>query len=81
MHEFSLAQGLHGQIMELLSEHGMSRVIRVEVRIGADSGIVVESFVFGVNVLLEQYPETRDARLDIIEDSGSDLILQQLELE
>ena len=47
MHEFSLAQGLHKQLMDLSHEHQATKVLEAEVSVGADAGIVVESFVFG----------------------------------
>ncbi len=81
MHEFSLAQGLHSQLLDLVREHDMVRVKKAVVLIGENAGIVVDSFVFGVNVLLEQYPETKAMELVIEHDSGQDLILQSLELE
>ena len=55
MHEFSLAQGLHNQLMDLRHEHQATKVLEAEVSIGADAGIVVESFVFGFNVLAEVF--------------------------
>jgi Zn finger protein HypA/HybF involved in hydrogenase expression len=81
MHEFSLAQGLHGQLVDLVRSHSMTRVRMAEVVVGENAGIVVDSFVFGVNVLLEQYRETKGMELIIRSDSGEDLILQRLELE
>ncbi len=81
MHEFSLAQGLHSQLLDLVREHDMVRVKKAIVLIGENAGIVVDSFVFGVNVLLEQYPETREMELVIEHDNGQDLILQSLDLE
>ncbi len=81
MHEFSLAQGLHSQLLDQVREHDMVRVKMAIVLIGENAGIVVDSFVFGVNVLLEQYPETKGMELVIEHDGGQDLILQSLELE
>ncbi len=81
MHEFSLAQGLHSQLLDLVREHEMVRVKKAIVLIGENAGIVVDSFVFGVNVLMEQYPETKGMELVIEHDNGQDLILQSLDLE
>lgn len=81
MHEFSLAQGLHTQLMDLVREHDMQKVKMAEVRIGANAGIVEESFLFGFNVLAEQYEETKGVSLVVTHDEGTDLILQRLELE
>ncbi|MFT5728050.1 MAG: hydrogenase nickel incorporation protein HypA/HybF [Desulforhopalus sp.] len=81
MHEFSLAQGLHTQLMDLVREHDMKSVRMAEVLIGANAGIVEESFLFGFNVLAEQSEETKGINLVVIHDDGTDLILQRLELE
>ena len=81
MHEFSLAQGLHTQLMDLVREHEMKNVKMVEISIGSNAGIVEESFLFGFNVLVEQYQETRGLELVVNHDNSSDLILQRLELE
>lgn len=81
MHEFSLAQGLHTQLMDLIQEHGMKSVRMAEVRIGSNAGIVEESFLFGFNVLAEQFEETKGIKLVVTHDESTDLILQRLELE
>lgn len=46
MHEFSLAQSLVEQVTELVAREGAKRVIRVEVSIGAMSGVMKEPFEF-----------------------------------
>ena len=46
MHEFSLAQGLVEQITELLVREGAKKVTRVEVSIGAMSGVMKDPFEF-----------------------------------
>lgn len=81
MHEFSLAQGLHSQLMDLVSEHEMRSVKKVEICIGENAGIVEESFLFGFDVLVQQYDETKGLELVVLHDDSSDLILQRLELE
>lgn len=55
--------------------------MRAEISIGKDAGIVVESFSFGVNVLVGQHDITKGMAVDIVEDDSSDLILQKVELE
>ena len=80
MHEFSLAQGLHNQLLDLARAHDMARVKMAEVGVGEHAGIVVESFVFGFNVLAEQSEVTRGMNLVIVNESGTDLILLQVEL-
>ncbi len=81
MHEFSLAQGLHTHLMDLVRGHGMKRVRMAEIVVGNNAGIVEESFLFGFNVLVEQFDETKDIDLVVTRDESSDLILQRLELE
>lgn len=81
MHEFSLAQGLHTQLMDLVCEHEMKTVRMAEICVGANAGIVEESFLFGFNVLAEQHEETKGINLVVIHDDSTDLILQRLELE
>lgn len=81
MHEFSLAQGLHGQLLDLVREHGVEKVLTAEVRIGDNAGIVEESFVFGFNVVAGQDPRTVGMELHITRDEGSDLLLMKVELQ
>jgi Zn finger protein HypA/HybF involved in hydrogenase expression len=80
VHEFSLAQGLHGQLLDLAREHQVKKVVRAEVRIGSNAGIVEESFVFGFNVLAGQDPTTEGMELVISRDAGTDLMLMKVEL-
>ena len=80
MHEFSLAQGLYDQLLDLLDEHGADKIIMAEVGVGRDSGIVVDSFTFGFDVLARSSEKTRDIKLVTVEDSGSDLMLLRVEL-
>lgn len=81
MHEFSLAQGLHGQLLDLAREHGVEKVLKAEVRIGSNAGVVEESFVFGFNVVAGQDPKTTGMELIISRDEGRDLILMQVQLQ
>ncbi len=81
MHEFSLAQGLHDQLLALVSEHQATKILKAEVSVGEGAGIVVESFVFGFNVLAEQNEMTRGMDFVIESEAGEDLILQRVELE
>ncbi len=81
MHEFSLAQGLHNQLIELAHKHDVSKITQVTISIGKNAGIVAESFSFGVNVLKDQYEITKGMNVNIVEDNGKDLILQQVTME
>jgi len=79
MHEFSLAQGLHDQLLDLAREHDAKKILKAEILIGDNAGIVVESFVFGCNVLIEQFAETKGMELVINNDAGEDLMLMRVE--
>jgi Zn finger protein HypA/HybF involved in hydrogenase expression len=59
----------------------VTKVLKAEVSVGAESAIVVESFVFGFNVLAEQSEVTKGMELVIEADYGGDLVLQRVKLE
>ena len=65
MHEFSLARGLFAQLQELAEQHRAKKITVVRVDIGRLSGIVVDSFTFGFEVLAAENPLTSQARLVI----------------
>ncbi len=67
MHEFSLAQGLFSQILQLAESHGAQNIIIVRVEIGKLSGIVADSFSFGFEVLARENELTENAVLEITE--------------
>jgi hydrogenase nickel incorporation protein HypA/HybF len=81
MHEFSLAQGLHNQLLDLVRAHQADKILKAEVAVGDDAGIVVESFVFGFNVLADQNEATKGMDLVIASDSSQDLVLLRVELQ
>ncbi len=63
MHEMSLVQGLLGQLHELAKEHNKEKVISVCMEIGPLSGVVIDSFQFGFDILAKDAVLTRDAEL------------------
>lgn len=81
MHEFSLAQGLMQQLKDLAEQHNVQKICTVRVAIGTRSGIVVDSFSFGFEVMAKENTLTREAILEISEADGNDLILTQVEME
>ena len=81
MHEFSLAQGLVRQLQDLAREHGAKTIYMVRVDIGTRSGIVVDSFEFGFEVLAREQSLIREAVLEIREPDGDDLMLIRVEME
>lgn len=66
MHEISLVQNLLEQLENLAREHGKTRVIRVTMEIGPHSGVVVDSFRFGFESLVDLKPLTKEATLEIL---------------
>ena len=81
MHEFSLAQGLHNQLIDLAQKNSALKILKAAVLIGDTAGIVVESFVFGFNVLADQHDATSGMQLIIESGTGGDLMLMRVELE
>jgi hydrogenase nickel incorporation protein HypA/HybF len=80
VHEFSLAQGLHGQLLDLVKQHQADKVTRAEILIGSNAGVVEESFLFGVDILCRQDPRTAGMEVTITRDDGQDLMLMQVDL-
>jgi len=67
VHEFSLAQGLFSQLLQLAETHRAQKIITVRVEIGKLSGIVVDSFSFGFEILAMENKLTKNAILEITE--------------
>lgn len=65
MHEMSLVQGLLTQLKELAHEHDRSKVITVCMEIGPLSGVVIDSFQFGFDILSKDDALTKYAKLII----------------
>ncbi len=66
MHEMSLVQGLLQQLHDLAGQHNTSRVLKVTMVIGPLSGVVVDSFKFGFDILTKQDALVKDAELEIV---------------
>ncbi|HIP83270.1 MAG TPA: hydrogenase maturation nickel metallochaperone HypA [Desulfocapsa sulfexigens] len=81
MHELSLAQGLISQLTDLTEVHKATRIMTVRVNIGSSAGIVVDSFIFGFNAVKTATECIREAKLEITEVDGDDLILAQVVME
>ncbi len=81
MHELSLAQGLISQLIDLAEAHKATRIITVRVNIGTMAGIVIDSFVFGFNAVKTEIDCAREAKLEITEVYGDDLVLAQVIME
>jgi len=66
MHEISLVQGLLQQLHTIAKEHNVSRVIKVTMAVGPLSGVVVDSFTFGFDILTREDELVRNAELEIV---------------
>lgn len=66
MHEISLVQGLLQQLAELAGKHRSKSISKVKVEVGPLSGIVVDSFRFGFEVLAAEKELTKQAILEIV---------------
>ncbi len=75
MHEFSLAQGLMQQLIDLAGQHQATKIITVRVTIGRLSGIVADSFSFGFETLSAENPLTKYAVLEITETEPAERCL------
>ena len=67
MHETSIAMGLLDSLNQMAEREKAKKVLKVRVKIGKISGIVVDSFVFAFNALKEQYPKLSSAELYVEE--------------
>lgn len=65
MHEMSLVQGLLHQLHDIARENKASKVIRLTMSIGPLSGVVIDSFTFGFEVLSREDPLVAGAKLEI----------------
>ena len=63
MHEISLVQGLFHQLEELAKENGSSKITCVTMGIGPLSGVVIDSFRFGFDILSAENDLVRGAKL------------------
>jgi hydrogenase nickel incorporation protein HypA/HybF len=66
MHEISLVQAMIGQLSDLAQKNDATKVTKITMEIGLLSGVVVDSFRFGFEVLSESDDLVRGAELDII---------------
>jgi len=66
MHEISLVQGLFNQLHDLVHENGATKVTRVTMEIGPLSGVVVDSFQFGFDILSAEDALLKGARLELV---------------
>lgn len=66
MHEISLVQGLLQQLHDIAAQHKTSKVRKVTMVIGPLSGVVVDSFKFGFDILTKEDELVKDAELEIV---------------
>lgn len=65
MHEISLVQGLFQQLADLAKQNNMTKVVTVTMQIGPLSGVVIDSFQFGFDILSKEDDLLRGAKLEI----------------
>ena len=65
MHEISLVQGLLQQLEDLAAENEAGKILSVTMEIGPLSGVVVDSFRFGFEILSAESELVKGARLII----------------
>jgi len=66
MHEISLVQGLLRQLHDIAKQHQTSRVLKVTMVVGPLSGVVIDSFKFGFDILTKRDDLVTDAELEIV---------------
>jgi len=66
MHEISLVQGLLQQLHDIAREHKTTKVTKVTMVVGPLSGVVVDSFRFGFDILTKEDELVADAELEIV---------------
>jgi hydrogenase nickel incorporation protein HypA/HybF len=65
MHEISLVQSLFAQLRELAAKNGATSINKVTMEIGPLSGVVVDSFRFGFEILSAEHTMFDKAELVI----------------
>ncbi|MDO8946349.1 MAG: hydrogenase maturation nickel metallochaperone HypA [Desulfocapsaceae bacterium] len=71
MHEMSLVQAMLAQLASLAAEHDKKKVITVTLDIGPLSGVVIDSFQFGFDILSAESSLTKGAKLIITNTPAS----------
>ena len=71
MHEMSLVQALLTQLADLAAEHDKKRVVSITLDIGPLSGVVIDSFQFGFDILAAESSLTKGAKLIIVSPPAS----------
>lgn len=66
MHEISLVQAMIDQLADLAKENDATHITKITMEIGTLSGVVVDSFRFGFEVLSTSDDLVRGAQLEII---------------
>jgi len=67
MHEISLVQAMLQQLSDLAVQNKATKVIKITMKIGLQSGVVADSFRFGFDVLSGNDDLVKGAELVIIE--------------
>jgi hydrogenase nickel incorporation protein HypA/HybF len=66
MHEISLVQAMMQQLNDLAAENMATKVLKITMEIGPLSGVVIDSFRFGFDVLSANDTLIQGAELEIV---------------
>ncbi len=67
MHEASIALALLEELDRLAEEHEASKVVKVRLRVGRLSGVVVDCLVFAFDAAKESFYRSRYAEIEVEE--------------
>lgn len=65
MHEISLVQGLIQQLHTIARDNGTTKVLKITLAVGPLSGVVIDSFQFGFDILSKEDDLVQGAELVI----------------
>lgn len=68
MHELSIAQALIEHLDREMTSRGVERLVSLTVRIGKLRGIIPDSFIFCMDILLARNEITKGAQVRIIDE-------------
>lgn len=66
MHEISLVQSLLSQLSDIAEQNNISKITKVTMEVGVFSGVVIDSFRFGYEVLTADNTLFSEAELELI---------------
>ncbi len=70
MHEASLAMGMAQNLIDVARRNGAKEVLKVRVKIGPLSGVVIDSFVFAFDAIKREHPLLKNTKLEVLESTA-----------